>query len=148
NVITTTVSSHTSAYIVTAPITNTEIKTYSINHAGGSLKCTLAWDDVPATLPASQTLVNNLDLALIAPDNTMYSPWVLDKNNPANAATTGLNTVDTVEQVVVADAVAGEWTVRVTGSSVPQGPQTFSLVCPFAETAVTSVSVFVPLISR
>ncbi len=148
NVITATVSSSTSAYIVTAPITNAEIKTYSMNHAGGLLKCTLAWDDVPATLPASQTLVNNLDLALIAPDNTTYSPWVLDKNTPANAATTGLNTVDTVEQVVVADAVAGEWTVRVTGSSVPQGPQTFSLVCPFTETAVTSVSVFVPLINR
>lgn len=87
---------------LTGAIAHGQIQTHTLSHGGGLLKCTLAWDDEPATLPASLTLVNDLDLTLLSPANTIHLPWVLDKDNPANNATTGVNTVDTVEQVEVA----------------------------------------------
>ena len=149
NVITTTNSAAQSIYIRTASIENGQTQEYVISHPGGSLKCTLVWDDVPATLPASQTLINNLDLLLIGPDLTSYQPWILDKNNPANPATQGTNNIDTIEQIAITDAAAGTWTVRVSGSSIPQGPQEYSLVCPFS--IVTSVhphSTYIPVVSR
>ena len=54
-------------------------------------------------------------------------PWLLDPSNPSNAATNGVDNVNNIEQVVV-DPISGTWTVRVTGSLVPQAPQTYSLI--------------------
>ncbi|WP_298820029.1 S8 family serine peptidase [Chloroflexus sp.] len=147
--ITATASPAQSAYIKVESIVNGETKTYSLTHSGGPLKCTLAWDDVPATISASSTLINNLDLALVAPDSTTYQPWVLDKTSPAAPATTGTNNVDTIEQVVIADAISGTWTVQVSGTSVPQAPQTYALVCPFLPVMATDeATVFIPIITR
>ena len=92
----------------------------------------LAWDDYEATVNADPTLINNLDLELVAPDGTLWRPWVLDGDNPANNATRGVNNVDNQEQVQVFaadEAIIGTWLVRVRGTSVPQGPQGYSLAC-------------------
>ncbi|WP_322814184.1 S8 family serine peptidase [Chloroflexus sp.] len=149
NLITATTSPAQSRYIKTNTITNGQTQEYVINHPGASLTCTLAWDDVPATLPASQTLINNLNLRLIGPDTNLYLPWVLDKNNPANPATQGINNVDTIEQVRIANAAAGEWTVQVVGSNIPQGPQAYALICPFsAPPEPNTFSIYVPTVSR
>lgn len=91
------------------------------------LKLTLVWDDYQGTANANKDLVNDLDLILIAPDLTEYLPWLLDPSNPSNAATNGIDNVNNIEQVVV-DPSPGTWTVRVTGSLVPQAPQTYSLI--------------------
>lgn len=149
NLITATTGPAASRYITTNTITNGQTHEYTITHAGGPLTCTLAWDDVPATLAASQTLINNLDLLLIGPDTGSYLPWVLDKNNPATPATQGVNNVDTIEQVRIADAAAGEWTVQVVGINIPQGPQSYALICPFSvPPEPETFSVHVPVVSR
>jgi subtilisin family serine protease len=105
--------------------------TYTITVPNGMtmLKFTLVWDDPAATPNATGDLrlVNNLDLQLIAPDNTVHLPWVLDKDNPGNAATRGVDSINNVEQVVVDNPAAGAWRVRVLGTQVPQGPQRYSL---------------------
>lgn len=93
-----------------------------------TLKATLVWTDVPGSPSAQVALVNDLDLALVDPDGNVYFPWVLDKNTPDADATTGRNSVDNVEQVVVPSPVAGEWTLRVTGFLVPSGPASFTVV--------------------
>ena len=99
-----------------------------LSQTTGSLRMTLVWDDPPASVPAGPTLVNNLDLELVEPNGTtIHYPWVLDPANPANNATTGVDSVNNVEQVYVTDPVTGTWTVRVKGTNVPQGPQRYSL---------------------
>ena len=92
----------------------------------------LAWDDYEATFNADPTLINNLDLELVAPDGTIWRPWVLDPANPANTATRGTDNRNNQEQVQVFAAdedIVGTWLVRVKGTTVPQGPQDYSLVC-------------------
>lgn len=149
NLITATVGAGQSAYIITNTIDQGQTHTYTVSHNGGSLKCTLVWDDEPAAVSASSTLVNDLDLALIAPDSAVHYPWVLDKNNPANLASQGVNHVDTIEQVSITNANAGLWQARVTGSNVPQGPQRYSLVCPFNVSSPSlNPVIFVPVVLR
>ena len=97
------------------------------------LKVTLVWDDPAAALNAATTLVNNLDLELEAPNGVIYHPWILNPAAPANPATTGVDDINVIEQVSVAtvsSAMSGTWIIRVKGTSVPVGPQSYSLVSP------------------
>lgn len=105
------------------------------------IKATLCWTDPAGTATAShddraRRLVNNLDLRVIGPDAAVHGPWVMpfvgdwSAASCAYAATTGSNATDNVEQVlVVAPAVAGVYTVRVTFSgTLTNGSQPFSLI--------------------
>lgn len=114
----------------TDSVTNGAVDTFTVSVPAGTgeLKATLAWDDAAAAAFAATALVNDLRLELVAPDATVHRAWVLNPASPHAAATTGDNTRDNQEQVVVANPAAGTWTVRVTGASVPQGPQTYGLV--------------------
>ena len=84
------------------------------------LRITAAWTDPAGTTPDPtanpdvRLLVNDLDVEVVAPDGTVHHPWVLDPANPSAPATTGINTRDNSEQVVVASPVAGTYAVRVT----------------------------------
>jgi len=89
----------------------------------------LAWDDFEATFNANPTLINNLDLELVAPSGTIWRPWVLDPANPASNATRGVDNRNNQEQVQVPAPEVGTWLVRVKGTTVPQGPQDYTLVC-------------------
>jgi len=89
----------------------------------------LAWDDFEATFNANPTLINDLDLELVAPSGTLWRPWVLNPATPAITATRGINTRDNQEQVTVPTPEKGTWLVRVKGAAVPNGPQDFSLAC-------------------
>jgi hypothetical protein len=100
------------------------------------LKATLAWDDFAAAAFVASAPVNDLKLELIAPDSTVRNAWVLSAANPHLPATTGVNSLDNQEQVLVQNPAAGVWTIRVTGASVPQGPQTYGLVYTFAGTPI------------
>ncbi len=95
----------------------------------GTMKATLAWDDYPAPGNALGDLVNDLDLVVTSPDGvqTRY-PWTLDPANPeVPASRAGPDHTNNVEQVLVESPLAGTWTIRVRGTDVPAGPQTFSL---------------------
>jgi hypothetical protein len=110
------------------------------------LKVTLVWDDPAWTANAAPSAVtgilqNDLDLLVIAPDGTKYTPWVLDPLNPSVPATrstiapadpipaAALDRRNTVEQVVVDSPGAGTWTIRVTASTLNLPPQPYTLVC-------------------
>ena len=93
------------------------------------LKITLAWDDAAATPNVSVALVNDLDLVVIDPSGGRHHPWTLNPSAPSVAAVqTAEDHLNNMEQVVVQNPEAGTWTVEVAGTTVPQGPQTFSLV--------------------
>jgi hypothetical protein len=109
------------------------------------LAVTLAWDDPAWTAnaapsPVTGMLQNDLDLLLIAPDGTQHTPWLLNPADPTAPATRSAvpagspvpaaarDRRNTVEQVVVDNAAAGTWTIRVTASTLALGPQPYTLV--------------------
>jgi hypothetical protein len=112
--------------------------------AMGTLKATLAWDDPPWTANAAPGAVtgilqNDLDLVLIAPDGRQYTPWQISANPFAPSTVTvtpaaspipaaARDRRNTIEQVVVNNAVAGTWTIRVTASTLNLPPQGYTVV--------------------
>ncbi|MDP8245384.1 MAG: S8 family serine peptidase [Candidatus Hinthialibacter antarcticus] len=114
-------------------VTDGSMLSYRVSVPAGEpeLKVTVVWTDPPGPYSTDTPLINNLDLVLVSPSGVTHRPWVLNKNQPSVAATRGVNTVDNVEQVVVANPEAGTWTYRVEGTLVPTGPNTFSVVSDF-----------------
>ena len=111
-----------------APLTTGATATYTfpVSDAGRPFKATLVWTDYPASPSAAVSLVNDLDLTLVAPDGTTYMGNVFAGGwSAVGGAHDRLNNV---ENAFVPSAAAGTWTVIVTGYNVPLGPQRFALV--------------------
>ena len=115
-----------------ADVSQGEDKLFFINVPEGtaSLKATVAWDDFPGTANTVPELVNDLDLIAVEPGSgTVYYPWTLDPANPsASAVRTVADHLNNIEQVVVDNPAPGKWTIKVSGTVVPEGPQIFSIV--------------------
>lgn len=96
--------------------------------AGGGAKFTLGWSE-PESLPfAATTLINNLDMKVLAPNGETIHPFVLDPANPAAPATRGPNRRDNLEQIVIENAGGGAYRLQVTGVSIPGSvPQSFTV---------------------
>jgi len=118
-----------SNYTTAATSGETDTYTYQVPAGASELQVSLAWDDHAAAAYAANALVNDLDLQVQAPGGGItYYPFSLNPTNPQNPATaTGSNTRDNQEQVVVQNPAAGNWTIRVRGTSVPQAPQSYAL---------------------
>jgi len=99
---------------------------FSLASGGQPFKVSLVWTDYPGSTSAAQALVNDLDLRVTAPDNTVYLGNVFNNG----WATTGgsADRVNNVENVYVQAAATGTWTVEIIGYNVPNGPQPFALV--------------------
>ena len=123
--------------IIEGVLSNGATDSIVFNAAGADTEvvATLVWADppgtpVPLTVDAPDLmLVNDLDLRIIH-NATTHEPWILDPANPANAATTGDNVRDNVEQVVVAEAGAGAYTIEVShkGTLLDSDPQPYALI--------------------
>lgn len=93
---------------------------------GQTLRVTMAFTDQPAALGAAFTPINDLNLELEGPGG-LYRGNVFS----AGSSTTG-GTADNrnnVERIVIlsANVTPGEYTLRVRGASVPDGPQGFGI---------------------
>jgi hypothetical protein len=104
------------------------------------VRATLGWTDLPGAPPlasvdpADGMLVEDLNMRLIATsDSTEYYPWVLDPANPAAVATTGVNTVDNVEQIVLTSPPIGSYILEVTHTGLAGDSRPFSLVVTGAD---------------
>lgn len=110
-----------------------------------NLKVTLVWDDPPWTAnaaPAANTglLQNDLDLLLIAPDGTQYTPWIIDPSDPFIPATRSIvpaatpvaiseeDHLNNIEQVEVQNAIPGTWTIQINASTMNIPPQDYVIV--------------------
>ena len=91
------------------------------------VKVLLHWNDPAAAPFAATTLVNNLDLTVTVPGGTVHRPLILDPSstNVTNVAVEGIDNRNNMEQIVINNPPAGDFTVTVTGSNVPLGPQDF-----------------------
>ncbi len=100
-----------------------------------AIKATLCWTDPPGTEKftlddRTPVLVHDLDLRIIAPDGSVYRPFVLNVNNPVSTATTGDNDVDNVEQVIIAaPSLAGDYEVVISAKNeIADEGQRYSLL--------------------
>jgi hypothetical protein len=111
-------------------VSTDEVDSYRLYVPPGivDMKVTLVWDDEAGTPGAAKELINDLDVNLVDPCGVAHYPWLLDHNNPANPATTGIDRLNNMEQVYVTTPLAGTWTINVTGYSVPNPVQDYSLV--------------------
>lgn len=99
--------------------------TYSIGASGSPFRATLAWSDYPSTTSAAINLINDLDLVITAPDGTTYLGNVFAAGWSQTGGTA--DRTNNLENVYVAGAGAGTWTVVVRGYNIPNGPQPFAL---------------------
>lgn len=93
-----------------------------------NLRVVLNWADKPTVLLGDAeitdpVLINDLDLKVIDPSGTVHLPYKLDRINYLNNATRGVNTVDNVEMLEIANAPAGTYRVQVVGTRISEGPQ-------------------------
>ena len=98
------------------------------------VKVMVIWLDPEGSTSASKALVNNLDMTLSSSSQT-YQPWILNTNATIAAlqqnATRGVDNVNNMEQVTIDNPSAGTYTVNVTGSAVPVGPQAYHVIYYF-----------------
>jgi hypothetical protein len=76
-------------------------------------------------------LVHDLDLRLIDPNGLVHFPYKLNKYDPTQAAFTGDNIVDNVEQVFIDLTTPGTYTVRVKHKGILQSNQPFGLIVSY-----------------
>ena len=104
------------------------------NRNGEELRVTLAYPDPPGTTSATQHRINDLSLRVVSPSGVVYhgnngllaSQWSVAGGSP--------NTLDTVENVLVRAAEAGNWTVEVRAAEINQDarPSTPAVDAAFA----------------
>jgi len=101
---------------------NTHTITVPANTA--QLKAMLYWHDPAASVLANPTLVNDLDLEITDPSAVINYPWRLDTvpANVNNPATTGADHINNMEQVVITNPAAGNYTITIKGTAVTQSP--------------------------
>lgn len=85
---------------------------YKVEESGSPLKITVAWTDPAGGVASPKTLVNNLDLTVIAPDGRKYLG-----NDFLNQGSDMLNNV---EQVYIRNPLPGEYTIEVRAVSVTE----------------------------
>jgi hypothetical protein len=125
-------------------------RTYNVQVSTGGLplKASLVWTDAPGALPAARALVNDLDLVVEGPGGVTYLGNVFGGGWSMTAGTP--DDLNNVESVYVQRPASGAWTVRVTGTHVPQGPQPFAVVVTghFGPPPVYDERIYLPLIAR
>jgi subtilisin family serine protease len=104
--------------------------------ASTPIRATLCWTDPPATEVTalddpSPRLINDLDLRIVDPNGlTTYYPYVLNPAGPNDPATTGDNTLDNVEQILIqSPTIPGAYTVQISyKAALTNGQQYYSLI--------------------
>jgi hypothetical protein len=133
---------------------STHTATYTSNGTG-PIRATLAWIDPagaalsPSSSDRSSRLVNDLNIRITGPGGTTYRPYVMpfvtgqgdtpafDESLYSAPATTGDNTTDNVEQILIPAPAAGSYTVEITRSATvtDNAEQKFSLAISGMEQA-------------
>jgi len=110
----------------TASVSQNQKLTYTVSctRTDTPLKITLVWSDYPAAAQNAVTLVNDLDLKVTAPNGSV-TYYGNDFTAPYNS---DFDRTNNVENIIITNPVAGNYTIEVSGYSVPHGPQPFALV--------------------
>jgi len=117
--------------VMTDAVDTGEVDTYLLAVSPGTaqLRVTAAWTDRPGTADSDDPdLVNDLDLELLSPGLVPHYPFSGPLGSFTDPATNDArNEVDNVESLYVEDPTPGFWTVRMKGTAVPEGPQSYAI---------------------
>lgn len=98
-------------------------------------KVMVYWRDPAGSTIAAKALVNDLDMVVTDPSSGAHLPLVLNPtpnvtllNSPAQP---GVDTLNNVEQVTLSNPAAGNYTVTISGTEVPTGPQGYFITWSF-----------------
>ncbi len=134
------VNTVTNAQYFTGSIANGIQDTHvlTLPNDANQLKVMLYWHDEEALIGANSSIVNNLDLS-ISDGMTTSFPYILDHSpaNCTNPATTGLDSVNNMEQVVIDNPSAGTYTILIDGKTIPLGVQNYVIVYDIIEDHLT-----------
>ncbi len=88
------------------------------------LKVLLYWNDPAGSLLSNKALVNDLDLSVVTPSAATVLPLILDTNrlNMDVPAVNGNDRLNNIEQVVINNPVAGNYTLKVAGFEINENP--------------------------
>lgn len=116
--------------------------TITIPAGTSQVKVMLYWHDKEAEVYPEKALVNDLDILMTTPSGATYEPWVLDHTSTGvdEVATRGVDSLNNIEQITLENPTAGNYTISVTGTEVPFGPQGYHITYEFVtdEVIVTS----------
>lgn len=93
----------------------------------GLFKVMLTWDDIPAAVSASPSLVNDLDLELVDSFGNVYQPWTLNPGCHTCVATRKRDSLNNAEQFFIVNPTSGRWVVRVKGTRVTGAKEVFTV---------------------
>jgi hypothetical protein len=103
------------------------------------IKVMLCWTDNAASQNAATALVNDLDLSVAEPAAIFHRPLILNPapQNVNDVAKEGTDHFNNIEQVVIENPAAGNYTINVAGFSVPFGPQQYVISYEIIQPSVT-----------
>ncbi len=112
---------NTNTRVVNSAITATvPERFFRLNSDGVTpIKVTLCWTDEFGDVLAKNAIIDDLDLRLVrVSDQAVFFPYILSSTRPDLPATTGVNSVDTIEQVQLAALAAGSYLIAVRAPSL------------------------------
>jgi len=117
-----------------------QVYTIEVPAGARELKASLVWHDPAAEPGAAKALINDLDLTIRhGASSASWRPWILSSfphpDSLQRQARRGVDRLNNVEQVTLAELQPGTYQLIVAGYHIPQGPQEFSLVYEYAPAA-------------
>ena len=107
---------------------------FTLNALGSQrLTIVLTWSDVAGAINASPATVNSLRLEVQDPSGNVWtqklpSGYNVNNANPTQStATSGYDTINTLQRIQFDTAATGSYQIRVRGINVPTGPQKFAV---------------------
>lgn len=100
-------------------------KQISVVSSTTPLEITLAFHDAPGTVNASNPVINNLDLVVTSPTNTVYLGNVFSASWSSSGGTADLK--NNVERVALQAPAVGVWSITVNATNVPTPNQGYGL---------------------
>ena len=122
----------------TSSVSQSGVNTHTITIPSGTkqVKIMTYWHDKEASTSASVALVNDINTTLsYIPLGTSYNPLVLDESpNQTSLNSIAIPSIDdlnNMEQIIIDNPIAGNYTLNVNGFAVPYGPQEYWITYEF-----------------
>ena len=91
------------------------------------LKVTLVWNDLPSAINSAVSLVNDLDLEIKSPQNSIYLPYILNPDLPEQTASNGKDKLNNIEQIVINNPPLGQFDITVLGTTIINSMQSYAI---------------------
>ncbi len=115
-------------------VSNGQSQNFTLNIPSGiaKLKITMSYTDSVAALNNNKALINDLDISLThQATGSVYKPQILSLfpqiDSLKKLSTTGIDSLNTSEQIVVDVPAAGNYTISVKGSRITSAPIDFAI---------------------